>query len=112
MPDKVGSSPALRNEADPEHYHGEAFSPLAPWRSHAHRCQTPLSPMRVRPPEHASCVGGYLQAWRRHRSWRVGRPKLGLASKAVRKEAVCELTGTIEGKRSRDEGEGGDRVAL
>jgi len=41
MPDKVGSSPALRNEADPEHYHGEAFSPLAPWRSHAHRCQPP-----------------------------------------------------------------------
>ena len=35
---------------------------LTPWRSHAHRCQTPLSPMRVRPPEHASCVGGYLQA--------------------------------------------------
>jgi hypothetical protein len=46
-------------------------------------------------------------AWRWHRSWRVGRPKQGPASKAVRKEAVCELTGTIEGKRSRDEGEGG-----
>jgi hypothetical protein len=64
MPDKAGSSPALRNEADPEHYHGEAFCPLALWRSHAHRCQTPLSSMRMRPPprEHASCVGGYLQA--------------------------------------------------
>jgi hypothetical protein len=37
-------------------------------------------------------------AWRWHRSWRVGRPKLGLASKAVRKGVVCELTGTIEGK--------------
>ena len=44
MPGKAGSSPALRNEADPEHYHGEAFSPLAPWCSDA------------------SCVGGYLQA--------------------------------------------------
>jgi hypothetical protein len=38
MPDKAGSSTALRNEANPEHYHGEAFSPLAPSRSHAHRC--------------------------------------------------------------------------
>jgi hypothetical protein len=55
---KAGSSPALRNEADPEHYHGEAFSPLAPSRSYAHRRQTPLSPMRMRPSEHASCVGG------------------------------------------------------
>jgi hypothetical protein len=48
-------------------------------------------------------------AWRRHRSWRVGHPKPGPASKAVRKGAVCELTGTIEGKRSRNEG-WGDRV--
>ena len=36
-----------------------------------------------------------------------GPPKPGPASKAVRKGAVCELTGTIEGKRSRDEGWGG-----
>ena len=62
MPDKVDSSPALRNEADPEQYHGDVFSPLAPSRSHAHRCQTPLSPMRMKPPEHVSFVEGYLQA--------------------------------------------------
>ena len=24
--------------------------------------RSPLSPVRLRPPEHASCVGGYLQA--------------------------------------------------
>ena len=35
-----------------------------------------------------------------------GAPEPGPASKAVRKGAVCELTGTMEGKRSRDEGWG------
>jgi hypothetical protein len=50
-------------------------------------------------------------AWRWHRSWRVGRSKLGLASKAVRKGAVCELTGTIERKEVvRRRFWGGDRV--
>ena len=67
--------------------------------------------MRTRGYEYVVGSGGGKKvtegAWRRHRSWRVGRPKPGPASKAVRKEAVCELTGTIEGKRSRDEGEGG-----
>ena len=58
MPNKAGSNPVLRNEADPEHYHGEAFSLLAPSRSHVHLCQTPLSPIRMRLPEHASYVGG------------------------------------------------------
>jgi hypothetical protein len=61
MPDKTSSSPTLRNKADPEYYHGKTFSPLAPSGSHTYRCQTPLSLMRMRLPEHASCVGSHLQ---------------------------------------------------
>jgi hypothetical protein len=62
MPNKAGSNPALRNETDPEYYHGKTFSLFAPSRSHTHRCQTPLSSVRIRPPEHASCIGSHLQA--------------------------------------------------
>jgi hypothetical protein len=85
MPDKAGSSPALRNEADPKHNHGEAFSPLAPSRSHAHRCQTPPSSLlpRTAAPSlsGASVERAFSHSARRSSSvWRSAQSSRGSAS--------------------------------